>query len=80
MQAKLEVGAVDDPLEQEADRIADQVMRCDMRKAEQNDDEHVGVQPGMRTTAQLRPANLDLLHCVILVLDSWLPPRAHSAC
>ena len=27
MQAKLEVGAVDDPLEREADRVAEQVMR-----------------------------------------------------
>ena len=32
IQAKLKVGAVDDPLEHEADRVADQVMRMPARE------------------------------------------------
>jgi hypothetical protein len=38
IQAKLEVGAVDDPLEREADRVAEQVMRTPEPKASSPDD------------------------------------------
>jgi hypothetical protein len=47
LQAKLEVGAVDDPLEEEADRVADRVMRMPAMSA-------TGVHTGAATGSALR--------------------------